>query len=102
MQELKEIIRDIGDKLDNAEMYAKEAVKHKTQYPSLAGVYCRIAQDDLTHVEMLHKQAVDMIGEKQRSGVSVPPAMQAVWDYEHEKQIEDAADVRRLIDMYKG
>ena len=101
MQELKEIIRDIGDKLDGAEIYAKAAVKHKTQYSSLAGVYCRIAQDDLTHVEMLHKQAVDMIGEKQRSGVTVLEAMQAVWDYEHEKQIEDAADVKRLIDMYK-
>ena len=39
MKELKEVISDIGEILDSAEMYAKEAVKHKTQYPSLAGVY---------------------------------------------------------------
>ena len=29
MKELKEVIRDIGEILDSAEMYAKEAVKHK-------------------------------------------------------------------------
>ena len=67
----------------------------------LAGVYCRIAQDDLSHVDMLHKQAVEMIGEQKRSGVTVPESMQAVWDFEHERQIEDVADVKRLIDMYK-
>lgn len=101
MKELKEVIRDIGEILDSAEMYAKEAVKHKTQYPALAGVYCRIAHDNLSHVDMLHKQAVEMIGEQKRSGVNVPEAMQAVWDFEHERQIEDVADVKRLIDMYK-
>ena len=42
-----------------------------------------------------------MIGEQKRSGVTVPESMQAVWDFEHERQIEDVADVKRLIDMYK-
>lgn len=36
MKELKEIIRDIREKLEDAEKYAKEAVKHKEQYKSLA------------------------------------------------------------------
>ena len=31
MKELKEVIRDIGEILDSAEMYAKEAVKHKME-----------------------------------------------------------------------
>ena len=102
MKELKEVIRDIGEILDSAEMYAKEAVKHKTQYPSLAGVYCRIAQDDLSHVDMLHKQAVEMIGEQKRSGVTVPESMQAVYDYLHERQIEEAREVKTYQAMYRG
>ena len=102
MKELKEVIRDIGEILDSAEMYAKEAVKHKTQYPSLAGVYCRIAQDDLSHVDMLHKQAVVMIEEKKRDGHEVPASMQAIWDWEHEKMMDETADVKRLLEMYKG
>ena len=36
MKELKEVIVDITEILDCAEMYAKEAVKHKSQYPDLS------------------------------------------------------------------
>ena len=43
MKELKEVIVDITEILDCAEMYAKEAVKHKSQYPDLSEVYARIA-----------------------------------------------------------
>lgn len=101
MKELKEIIADIDSILDDAEMYAKESVKHKTQYPSLAGTYCRIAQDDLAHAEMLHKHAVEMIENKKKTGEEAPALMQAVWDFEHERYIDDVADVKRLIEMYK-
>ena len=101
MKELKEVVMDIHEELECAEKYAKEAVKHKEQYPALASVYYRISTDDLAHMDMLHKQAVEMIGEQKRSGVTVPESMQAVWDFEHERQIEDVADVKRLIDMYK-
>lgn len=102
MKELKEVIHDIHEKLDCAEMYAKEAVKHKEQYPALAAVYYRIATDDLAHMDMLHKQAVDMVDEKKRNGREVPMAMQAVWDWEHEKMMDETADVKRLLDMYKA
>lgn len=102
MKELKEIIGDIGESLENAECYAKEAVKHKEQFPALASTYARIAQDELNHVDMLHRHAVEMIESKERSGAEVPASMRAVWDWEHEKQIDEAADVRRLLDMYKA
>lgn len=102
MKELKEIIRDIGAKLEDAECYAKEAVKHKEQFPALASTYARIAQDELNHVDMLHRHAVEMIESKERSGAEAPASMRAVWEWEHEKQIDEAADVRRLLDMYKA
>lgn len=101
MKELKEVIADIGNKVDDAEMYAREAVKHKMQYPSLAGSYCRIAQDDLAHAEMLHKHAEELIENKKKTGEEAPALMQAVWDFEHERYIDDVADVKRLIEMYK-
>lgn len=101
MKELKEIIADIDNILDDAEMYAKESVKHKTQYPSLSSTYCRIAQDNLTHAEMLHKHAVEMIENKKKTGEEAPALMQAVWDFEHERYIDEVADVKRLIEMYK-
>ena len=41
-----------------------------------------------------------MIEEKKREGAEAPASMKAIWEYEHERQIEDAANVRRLLDMY--
>lgn len=102
MKELKEVMRDIADKLEDAECYAKEAVKHKGEYPELASVYAKIAQEDMSHADALHKQAVAMIAEREKAGKAAPEAMRAVWDYEHERQIEDAANVRRLLDMYRA
>lgn len=101
MTELKEIIQDIREMLECAEDYAKEAVKHKHQYPDLASTYARIAQDDLAHVDMLHKHAVSMIDEYQRNGKEAPASMKAIWDYAHEQQIEETADVKRMLDMYR-
>ena len=100
MTELKEIIRDIEAELECAEGYAKEAVKHKHEYPELASVYAQIAKDDMGHADALHKQALAMIEEKKREGAEAPASMKAIWEYEHERQIEDAANVRRLLDMY--
>lgn len=102
MNELKEIIQDIRSMLESGEDYAREAVKHKHQYPDLASTYARIAQDDLAHVEMLHRHAAEMIEQKERSGAEAPASMRAIWEWEHEKQIDDAAGVRRLLDMYKS
>lgn len=102
MQEIKEIACYIEEMLERAEMYAKEAVKHKAQYPGLSSTYARIAQDDLNSVEMLHRHAVEMIEEKKRTGVETPESMKAIWEWEHEKQIEQTANVRRLLEMYKG
>lgn len=102
MKELKEIIRDIREKLEDAEKYAKEAVKHKEQYKSLADTYAQIAQDDMRQADMLHRHAMDMIETKERSGVEAPASMRAIWEYEHEKEVDKAMDVRRLLDMYKN
>ena len=85
MKEMKEVIMDIHEELENAEKYAKEAVKHREQYPALSSVYYRVSNDGLAHMDMLHKQVMEMIEEKKRAGHEVPAAMQAVWDWEHEK-----------------
>ena len=36
-----------------------------------------------------------------KEGKEVPVAMQAIWDYEHEKMIDNAKEVKMLIFMYK-
>ena len=102
MREIKELVGDIKHELKGAEKYAREAVKHKTEYPALAAVYYRMACEKLDHVDMLHKEAVTMIDRAERAGKDVPRGMRDIWAWYHDMMIEDASDIRHTLDMYKG
>lgn len=102
MREIKELACDIKRELKQAYKYACEAVKHKEQYHDLAQDYYRLASDALDHVDTLHKEAVAMIDKAKRSDVEIPKAMTEIWNWYHDLMIEDQAEVRRLLDMYKA
>lgn len=102
MREIKDLACDIKHELKQADKYARESVKHKEQHPELAQDYYRLASDGLEHVDKLHKDAVAMIDKAQRSGVEIPKSMTEIWNWYHDLMIEDQAEVRRLLDMYKA
>ena len=47
------------------------------------------------------RRQVKIIDKHKKEGKEVPVAMQAIWDYEHEKMIDNAKEVKMLISMYK-
>lgn len=56
---------------------------------------------ECTHVDLLHKRVVEIISEYKAKHGEPPVAMQAVYDYLHEKSINKMADIRRWQDMFK-
>lgn len=102
MKIIKHIVEDIEEELEGAEHYAKMATKYKDSDKQLADTYARMAQVELGHVGSLHDHAVRLIEEQKASGVQVPVSMQAVWDWEHDKQVDTAARVKSLLAVYRG
>ena len=102
MKIIKCLVEDINEELEGAEHYAKLATQHKDDDRELADVYAKLANVELDHVNALHGQVVRIIKEwKATSGQEPPAAMQAVFDWEHNKEIEKVKQIKILLDLYR-
>lgn len=102
MKVIKEIVEMIEDEACSAEEYAKFAVQYKDEDKVLADTYAKLAETELQHVDLLHAQVVRIIKAWQAKGNEVPPAMEAVYDYTHQKSIDHVARIKALVNMYYG
>lgn len=102
MKEIKELVEYIHEELEGAEGYEKKALKYKADDKPLAEMYHMIATQEMSHVDMLHNQVVKYINMAKASGQQVPTAMQAIWDWEHDKMVDYSARIKVMQDLYKA
>ena len=98
---IKKLCTMIKEEICDAEKYANCALKYKDEDKTLADVFYNLANEELRHMEMLHGQVVRIINNYKSTKGAPPPAMQAVYDYIHEEQIENTNEVRILLAQYK-
>lgn len=91
----------ILEELHDAKEYAEHALKYKEEHPALASVLFDLSRQEYSHSQMLHEQAVKMIEEYRRTHGEAPEVMRMMWDREHRRQIEKAAKVKHLQEMFK-
>ena len=91
MMEFKELLMDIRKELRCADDYAKEAHKHKDEYPELSAVYHRIANDKLAHADLLATQA-KRIAEHHK--------MTDLWEIEWWMIRNDNSEVKHCLEEY--
>lgn len=102
MQIISKVVDMIQDELDGAEEYALSALKWKAEYPKLTARLNELAGVELQHSRILHDEVTRLI-DSYRSEHGEPPSdMLAIYNYEHEKAIKQAAEIRSYIDEYNA
>ena len=98
MKEIKMLVENIREELEDAEKYAKCAAKYKDIDRELANTFYTLANEELGHMDKLHTQATRLIKAHRAEGHEPPAAMLAVWGWEHEKMIEHTARIKHLLE----
>lgn len=99
---IKKLSKMIKEEICDAEKYANCALKYKEEDKALAETFYTLATNELQHMDMLHAQVVRLISDYKAKKGEPPAAMQALYDYVHEEQMDNVKEVKILLGMYKG
>lgn len=90
----------IDEEIHDGEKYIKKALAIRNDYPEVAEVLNMLSAEEMKHMQMLHNQVTKIIENYRKTNGEPPAAMLAVYDYLHEKFIEEAKEVKMLQQMY--
>ena len=97
MQLIERLCDQISDEIGDANKYVRDALAYRDERPELARTYYQLAEQEMGHMEALHRQVVSIIEEYRRNNGEPPADMQARYDWIHRRHVDEAAEVRILM-----
>lgn len=91
----------IEDELDDACTYANLALEYKDTESEVAALFFKLSQEEMTHMDALHKRVVACIEKYKQTRGEAPEGMKALYDFVHKREIKKAEEVANLQGMYK-
>ena len=101
MKLICELSEAISDEISDIRKYARWAEDLKDSHPNLSQVLYNISTQEDGHQAAIHNEVVNIIEEYRKKHGDPPPAMQAVYDYLHQKSIDKLAEARMYQEIYK-
>lgn len=102
MQLIEKLSAMVDDEIEDARKYAKCAVKYKSERPALAKTFYDLSTDEMRHMTLLHNEVSAVIQTYRQEHGEPPEGMRALYDYLHGQQIDRAAEVKHLQELYRG
>ena len=102
MKLIENLTEMVEEELEDAEKYAKCALKYKDTDSALAKTFYDLSTDEMRHMNLLHDEVARIITQYRKDNGEPPASMLAVYDYLHGKQIEHAKEVKDYQAMYRG
>ena len=86
--------------LDAAEENIKKAIKYKDEYPIAAKAFYTQSTILMDSIKGQHDAVVALIEAHKKEKGEPPAPMMAIYNYMHERQMNQAAAIKSLQDMY--
>ncbi len=102
MKIIKCLTELVEEELSDAKKYAELALKFEADQPEAAKLFRELSDEEMRHMERLHKCAEKVIEEHRRAKGELPDEMLAVYNFLHNRQIALAKEVKIMQGMYDG
>ena len=92
----------IEEELGDAQKYVDLAMKWKQDEPETADLFWELSNEEMGHVDKLHKEVSELIEEYRKENGDPPKDMMVLYEYLHEKHIGRATEIKIKQSMFKA
>ncbi len=101
MKTVEVLVERVEDELNDACSYIKLALEYKDTDPETAALFYKLSQEEMTHMDALHKRVVTTIDTYKKLKGEPSEGMKALYDYAHKREIAQAEKITNLQNLFK-